>query len=228
MHSLNRKIIVVAMVGGLSACASIVGGRYQPVTVDTRSANQDIVGAECTLSNDRGQFHVTTPGTVTVHRASGPLDIRCRKDGADIAEQSFPSSIRPMVWGNLLIGGLVGIIIDFSDGAAHHYPRTVTVTSAGTGNPLAASATPYQAAPSYQAPLPAGQPNGLASMDGRIGKSMFDAAQNVAAREQCDRAIHVVMVDGPHALLKTSCSATTSIEIECQQDRCSALHASTM
>lgn len=221
MKSLSKKVIVVAVTCGLSACASIVGGRYQPVSVDARAGDQSIVGADCTLTNDRGQVHVITPGTVMVHRASAPLSINCEKSGANVGEQSLPSHIRPMVWGNIVFGGLIGIIVDFSDGAAHHYPQMVTVMSqmaSTAGEPSTGATTAMPAA---------GQSGGLASMDPRIGKSMFNAAQNVAAREQCDSAIRVLMADGPRALFEASCAAAAPIKIECQQDQCTSMHADT-
>jgi hypothetical protein len=221
MNTLSKKIIVVAVTCGLSACASIVGGRYQPVSVDTRVGDHSIVGANCTLTNDRGEVHVTTPGTVMVHRASAPLNISCEKGGSKIGEQSLPSHIRPMIWGNIVFGGLIGIIVDFSDGAAHHYPQMVTVMS------KMASAAGQSSAVTTMSSSVTNQSGGLASMDSRIGKSMFTAAQNLAAREQCDSAIRVLMADGQRALFEADCSAGAPIKIECQQDQCTSLHAGT-
>lgn len=218
MHTLSKKIIVLAVTCGLSACASIVGGRYQPVSVDARVGDHGIVGANCTLTNDRGEVHVTTPGTVMVHRASAPLSISCEKGGAKIGEQSIPSHIRPMVWGNIVFGGLIGIIVDFSDGAAHHYPQMVTVMS------QMASAAGQTSAVTMSTSVTS-QSGGLASLDSRIGKPMFIAAQNLAAREQCDSAIRVLMADGQRALFETDCAAGAPIKIECKQDQCTSLHA---
>ncbi|OOG59922.1 hypothetical protein [Rhodanobacter sp. C03] len=220
MNSLSKQIIVVAVTCGLSACASIIGGRYQPVSIDARAGDQSIVGADCTLTNDRGQVHVTTPGTVIVHRASAPLSISCEKGGTKVAEQSVPSHVRGMVWGNIVFGGLIGVIVDFSDGAAHHYPQMVTVMS----QMVSTAGQADTGATTMGAPA-AGQSGGLASLDPRIGKPMFNAAQNVAAREQCDSAIRVLMADGQRALFEASCAAAAPIKIECQQDRCTSMHA---
>jgi len=226
MHQLSKQAIVLALVCGLSACASIVGGTHQQLTVKTRSAGQDIVGANCTVSNQRGSQNVTTPGTVTVHRDSGPLDVHCAKDGAPVGEQEFDSSVRGMVWGNLVFGGLVGIIVDFSNGAARHYPNVLTIMSAGTQSSVAAYglyATPNGSAVN---PLGMTRPSSdLASLDPRISKDMFDAAQNVAAAQQCDRAIHVVMADGQRALFKSTCAASRTLQIECTDAACVPLHS---
>lgn len=244
MDSLSKKIAVLVVTGSLSACASIVGGRYQPVSVDARTASQSqsIVGADCTLTNDRGVVHVITPGTANVHRAAAPLAISCEKNGTKIGEASLPAHVRGMVWGNILFGGLIGIIVDFSDGAAHHYPQTATVVSqvapadTRVGNGVVAADPPAGGATAVAVTAVAAstvaatnaQSGGLASLDPRIGRSTFTAAQNVSAREQCDSAIRVVMVDGSRALFEASCPAGAPIKIECQQDQCSSLHAGAM
>lgn len=218
MHQLGKQAIVLALVGGLSACASIVGGTHQQLTVKAQSGGQDIVGANCTVSNDRGSKNVTTPGTVSVHRDSGPLDVHCAKDGAPVGEQEFYSSVRGMVWGNLVFGGLVGVIVDFSNGAARHYPNVLTIMA--TGTPSAVSNG--NAVDSSGMVRPASD---LASLDPRISKGMFDAAQNVAAAQQCDRAIHVVMADGRHALFKSACPASSALQIECTDAACVPLRS---
>ncbi|MBB6241236.1 hypothetical protein [Rhodanobacter sp. MP1X3] len=230
MHQLSKKVAVIGLTYGLSACASIVGGTHQHLTVETRSANQDIVGADCTLSNERDTQHVTTPGTVTIHRGSAPLEVRCVKDGASIGGQSFYSTIRPMVWGNILFGGLIGLVVDFSNDAAHHYPNALTVLTTYSGQQTSTTYVPSVAAPgAVSAPglMGSSQPDGLASLDNRISPATFNAAQNVAARQQCDRAIHVVMADGQRALFESTCPASTTLQIECKAAECVPVHTAT-
>lgn len=114
----------------LTGCASITTGTTQPMAVETRlSSGQDVPGAYCRLTNSKGTWFVTTPGTVTIHRATAaPLAIECNKDGH---EQLGVSSTKPkskgMTWGNLLFGGVIGVITDSVTGAAGYYPSPVTV-----------------------------------------------------------------------------------------------------
>ncbi len=222
MNNLWKKGAVVACALSMTACASIVGGRYQKVEVETRAADQSI-RADCTLSNGQGEVRVMTPGTAVVHRSSHDLSVSCQKDGQQIARQSYDASIRGMVWGNILFGGLIGIVVDFSDGASHHYPNKLNVlvpssATAATDHP-ASSATQ---AGTYVAPSSANT-NGLASLDARISRPMFNAAQNVAAAHQCDRAIHVMMVDGQKAMFRSQCPASGEVQIECAGDACVAM-----
>jgi hypothetical protein len=227
MHQLIKRSVVLGLTCGLSACASIVGGTHQHLSVETRSPNQEVVVADCTVTNERGVQHVTTPGIVTVHRGSGPIDVRCVKDGAPIGGDSFASKVRPMEWGNLVFGGLIGLVVDFSDDAAHHYPDVLKIMTTYSGQPSAnAYASPAAAAgmSSTSASMSSSQPDGLASMDRRISSATFNAAQNVAARLQCDRAIHVLMADGQRALLESACPASATLEIECRAADCVPMH----
>ena len=226
MRQLSKRATVLGLTCGLSACASIVGGTHQHLSVETRSASHEIVNAECTVSNSRGEQSVSTPGVVTVHRDSGPVDIRCVKDGAPIGSQQFSAHVRPMVWGNLLFGGLIGVIVDFSDGAARHYPNVLEVMTTYSGPSAFASNAQSgpinDAGPRSSGHAPA-EANGLASMDGRISPAMFNAAQNVAATRQCARDIHVVMADGKRALFVSRCAASAPLQIECNESACEPL-----
>jgi hypothetical protein len=211
----------------LTACVSITGGRYQNVTVEARAADQSIA-ADCTLSNGSGTAHVVTPGTAVVRRSSQSLNVTCAKDGKQIAQQSYESNVRDMVWGNILFGGLIGIVVDFSNGAAHHYPDKLSVLlpSSYASIPAVpgANGASYvtQGAPNAALDPPA--TGGLASQDRRISRPMFNAAQNIASAKQCDRAIKVLMVDGQRAMFEAQCSGADLVQIECEGDHCVALH----
>ena len=107
----------------LSGCASIVSGTNQSVTVDTPGC----VAAACKLTNDKGAWAVTTPGSVVVHRAYGPLSIVCTKDGYPSAASMVTSTTKGMAFGNLIFGGVIGAGVDMSTGAAYDYPTAIMV-----------------------------------------------------------------------------------------------------
>jgi hypothetical protein len=227
MHHWSKQAAVLGLTCGLSACASITGGTHQHLTVETRSAKQDVIHAECTVSNGRGEQHVSTPGVVTLHRDSGPVDVHCVKDGVSIGGQQYLARLRPMVWGNFLIGGAIGFIVDFSNGAARHYPDVLQVMTTYTGQPAYTSYAPPGAGSDGMAQASTRglmRTDGLASLDRRISPSMFNAAQNVAASQQCGRDIHVVMADGQRALFDSRCPTTAPLQIECNGDNCVAMH----
>jgi hypothetical protein len=141
-------------VAALSGCASIVGGTSQVLSIQTMQAGNDVSGASCKLENDKGVWFVKTPGTVTVHRAYGELNVKCEKDGLDPGLAAVQSSTKGMAFGNILFGGVIGAGVDMASGAAYDYPPLITVSmglktliEAPKKTDGAPQATPTQEAP---------------------------------------------------------------------------------
>ena len=114
---------------GLTGCASIVTGTNQIVSVETRAPAGNVSGASCKLQNDKGVYYVTTPGTITVHRAYGDMLVTCDKPGLPTATASFKSSAKGVLAGNILFGGVgaIGAGVDIASGAAYDYPVVLQV-----------------------------------------------------------------------------------------------------
>jgi len=79
-----RLVTIATLVAtfALGGCASIVSGHNQSVSVISQSEGTDIAGARCSLSNDKGQWFATTPGSVTVRRSYAALAVDCKNDAA--------------------------------------------------------------------------------------------------------------------------------------------------
>jgi hypothetical protein len=112
----------------LAGCASIVSGTNQPVSVETHSVDgKQIAGASCKLSNNKGTWFLTTPGSTTVHRSFQDLSVLCEKEGQPSGLMMVKSSTKPMAFGNLLFGGVIGAGVDVGTGAAYDYPTLIQV-----------------------------------------------------------------------------------------------------
>jgi hypothetical protein len=81
----------------------------------------------CKLQNDKGVYYVTTPGTVTVHRAYGDMNVKCEKPGFDAGLATVKSTTKGMMAGNILFGGVIGAGVDAASGAAYDYPALFQV-----------------------------------------------------------------------------------------------------
>lgn len=127
---MNKKLTASLAILGcifLTGCASIVNGTNQPISVDT----PPVKGATCTLTNDKGIWYVNnTPGSVTIHRSYQDLDILCRKPGYKVANLKVKSNTKPMAFGNVLFGGVIGAGVDMANGSAYDYPANITVPMA--------------------------------------------------------------------------------------------------
>ena len=114
----------------VSGCSTLTGdGTAQSINVETievTSGNR-IIDVRCDLSNDEGSWTVLTPGAVMVHRSNKPLSVNCQKSGYLQDYKSVDSKTKGNMWGNLLIGGGIGAIIDHSNGSAYDYPPVIKV-----------------------------------------------------------------------------------------------------
>ena len=98
-----QALAVASLVGG---CASIVGGQNQSISVVT----PDCPGAACRISNDKGRWYVAaTPASVGVNRSFADLVVSCSKGSAPPVTQAFPSSTKGLAYGNILLGGVIGV-----------------------------------------------------------------------------------------------------------------------
>jgi hypothetical protein len=107
----------------LVGCASITTGQSQTMSVNTGEESE----ASCSLTNDKGTWYInSTPGAVDVARSSADLIIGCKK-GQKVGNATLKSSTKGMVFGNIIAGGGLGAIVDYSTGAAYEYPEEICV-----------------------------------------------------------------------------------------------------
>ena len=124
------KICSIFSIGLITGCASITGSKNQPVSITTACDGAVVNGAACTLTNDKGQWFLQTPGSVTIQKAYGDLSVVCKK-GEATGSSVFQSKSNGGVWGNLLIGGPIGYVVDANSGAGFDYPPTMSIALNG-------------------------------------------------------------------------------------------------
>ena len=119
-----KKFLGILITGlMLAGCASTMSGNQQNITVIS-----NVKGANCSLSNDKGNWSVQTPGSVLITNSRLNLSARCTKSGYQDAVVSIPSVHKDSAtWGNVVLGGGIGYIWDRKSGAAFIYPTTVNL-----------------------------------------------------------------------------------------------------
>lgn len=110
-----------------TGCASIVNGQNQSISVETRQNAASVAGANCKLSNNKGTWYVTSPGSTVVRRSYEDLSVRCEKEGLDPGIVSVKSATKAMAFGNVIFGGVIGAGVDMANGSAYDYPQLITV-----------------------------------------------------------------------------------------------------
>lgn len=126
---MKRSILAAAVAFGLAGCASIFNGQTQPVSIQSVPD-----GATISVSNRAGEkvHSGTTPLTVTLKRGAGYFKsevytIAYSKPGYATKEVVISGTMSGWYIGNLLLGGLVGMLaVDPVTGAMYNLPETVS------------------------------------------------------------------------------------------------------
>ena len=121
------KFILTITLIMLSGCASIVSNTSWPVTIKSNPET-----AKFTVRNQKGvKVHTgTTPVTIGLSSGAGYFDgeeytLHFTKDGFQEKTTSLDTSLNGWYFGNLVFGGLLGmLIIDPATGAMFSLPET--------------------------------------------------------------------------------------------------------
>jgi len=114
-------VLIIMIVG----CATIIHGGRQKIPV--RSDPSDAIVSI-------NKIRVNTPGVVNLSRLESMAVLRFEKEGYEPVEVTLVRTTDGWLWGNLFIGGLIGIAIDYATGAAYQLsPNEVNVTLKSLG-----------------------------------------------------------------------------------------------
>ena len=126
-------LIPAALAIFMSGCASIVSDSQYPVSITSTPA-----GANFEVRNRAGKvIHSgTTPGNVTLKSGAGyfkgeTYTIAFRKEGFADQQTTLNSSLDGWYWGNIVFGGLIGMLaVDPATGAMYKLPEDTAATLA--------------------------------------------------------------------------------------------------
>ena len=132
---MTRKLLTVVAMLALTGCASVMNETTHGMKVETKSATGEVVaGAECKFSNDYGTSTGKSGDVVVVRRSNKDLEIVCKAPNNADANGRAVSRTNGGMWGNILIGGGIGAVIDHNRGTAYTYPTWVQLVFGKTLN----------------------------------------------------------------------------------------------
>lgn len=122
-----KKLLALMAISSLTTgCASVMNDSTHPMKVETKTAAGDmVVGADCKLTNDYGTTSLKSGSTAQVRRSSKDLDIVCTDPKNPDALARAISRANAGMFGNIILGGGIGAIIDHNKGTAYTYPTWV-------------------------------------------------------------------------------------------------------
>ena len=113
------KSLIIFIVVSIGGCATIVNPNYVqvPVTTEPPGATIKVAGRE-----------YTSPASVYCPRGAGDFTMTIAKDGFNPVSIILEESLDGWMWGNLLLGGLIGLIVDLISGDGYDLePETVHI-----------------------------------------------------------------------------------------------------
>jgi uncharacterized protein YceK len=117
----------------LSGCASITTSSETKVKVETVSMDgKPVDAANCALQRAGVATPFSSPNTIPVPKAAGDAGIECKKEGMPDGKAILISRVGAATFGNVLIGGGVGIIVDQATGKAYNFPDWIQVVMGKT------------------------------------------------------------------------------------------------
>lgn len=154
MKIINVRLLNTIALGALvllTGCASITGTTGQNVSVETRTKEgKAVIGAACELTNSKGKWFVTTPGSVGIRRSNDDMLIVCTKEGFEPGRANAISDTKGSMFGNIIFGGGIGAIIDHNQGTAYEYPTLLQI--------ILGAVTKIETKPSENNEQPTGDP----------------------------------------------------------------------
>lgn len=119
-----RLIAILLAPLWLANCATVVEGTDQSVQITSVPA-----GASCDLSRAGGLIGsiASTPGTINVVKSNDSIQVVCSKEGFLDETAFLRSGLKGTTFGNILLGGFIGLAIDAGSGAMYQYPTSLKV-----------------------------------------------------------------------------------------------------
>jgi hypothetical protein len=108
-------LVIIAIALSQMGCASIITGTSQNIMINSEPSGAKII-------TDTG-LTVITPATIRLPKGRA-IVLTAQKDGYEKSTQLLNTSFNGWFLGNILLGGLIGMIVDLADGAYVSFDRS--------------------------------------------------------------------------------------------------------
>jgi len=123
----NSGLIHAIAVAGLAVlgtgCATITKGKTDSIQVQVSNCAEPI---PCTATNKKGSWDFEAPGPVSFNKSDEDLVITCEDGPGKLTVRTTPEK-SSMVWGNVLVRGLIGGGVDASTDAHWETVDSLTI-----------------------------------------------------------------------------------------------------
>lgn len=152
---LFASLVLALAAAGLAGCATVMEGTGQSIEVSTAPP-----GAMCSIAREGGTLGeiASTPGSIRIDKSRNDITVTCSKTGYRTAEITRSPRFQGTTFGNIILGGVAGAVVDASTGADYEYPGQIDIALAPAGPSIAAIpyATPLARPAPTAGPMPCG------------------------------------------------------------------------
>jgi hypothetical protein len=122
---MKRVILLGSVAFALAGCSTVTEGTRQNISVNTTPP-----GANCTFMRQGASLGSVnpTPGTLKIRKLKYDISVECEKPGYQKVTAMNHSSVAAATFGNILIGGVAGWIVDSATGSDNKYDSVVNLT----------------------------------------------------------------------------------------------------
>ena len=101
-------------------CAAIIHGTKQKIPVNSSPSGAKVIVM--------GAHKASTPAVIELSRSESNIVLRFEKDGYEPVDVAITRSVDGWIVGNIIFGGIIGLVVDFASGAAYKLtPNEVSV-----------------------------------------------------------------------------------------------------
>lgn len=115
MKKIIAFITSVSFIFLVVGCCTIISGRNQQLPVISTPS-----GAKVIVNGVQQQ----TPCTLVLDRKQVLYQVRVEKEGYEPVEITLRKGVNGWIWGNLVFGGIIGLIIDICTGSVNKFTPT--------------------------------------------------------------------------------------------------------
>lgn len=120
------SVVAISMAFLVSGCSSLTQSDSQSLSL-TATYQGKPVEPDCKLTNDRGVWDAKAPANVNVRKSNEDLSVTCKKDGMPDGLLKAISRAAGSMFGNIILGGGIGAMIDHTNGRGYDYPNQLPV-----------------------------------------------------------------------------------------------------
>ena len=118
-----KTLIAVVATGLIVGCASLTREHTQTIGLMAPGCKEPV---RCSLSNKKGTWTADAPGMASVRRSDDPLRVAC-ESGERHWQGEIAGQRGGRAWGNVILGGGIGGIVDANTDAHWDYPSSISV-----------------------------------------------------------------------------------------------------